>query len=1077
MNRSYLDFLLALRMRESTDNYHAVNSGNFIGAYQFGESALVDVGYVRLDADPTDNDFSGGFTGKNGINSIDDFLNAPAVQDQAIGEWLQRLWSIIRSQDIESYNAQTLNGYDLTVSGMLAAAHLGGPGRLRTFVESGGTIIRADGNGTPITEYIQLFYNYSLPFSLPDHLDQPNTLKGGTGKDILNGFGGDDVLDGGGGDDVLIGGAGDDTFKPGSGQDRVWGNDENSRAVDPGHDKVDYSESPRGIVVGFAGSSKSATLSVRDGWGGIDTLNGIDEIVGSAYRDTFAFTGRIPDGYRLTIDAHGGGEKIAQIINAFRADAGISFINGPSGGSFQVGGGSGFITLVGFHTDIIGSYYDDVIVDDSDGPKTIDGREGDDTIAVSVGAAIVTGGEGDDILQGGTGNDNLLGGHGGDSLNGGDGSDRLVAGVEEIWIFGAPNDTLDGGAGADWLDASGTHEASLTGGAGNDVIDVRGARWATIHFGVGDGHDVVLSDPQISFSLDLSSLSMSDVTLLWDIKDEFVAAAPGQDAPGLIWVFADLTIRVDSSGDTITVHDVAGFYAWRGNPQLPPERPYDHIHYLSGPELLFSDGSWTSFETDRSIQILSGDAAAFNTAPLDYAAGAAPSPQDTTGGDGDDDLRGGPGDDAIAGGGGNDWIGASGGNDSVDGGDGDDTLALFGSRADFDIVQTSGGLVLHDRTGLEGDLTVSNVEAFYFARDGATYAAADFFPYVLTANGDLFEGSAAPNVVEGLAGDDGLSGNGGNDVLVGGDGGDILAGGDDDDSLTGGAGDDRLDGGPGNDVALFAGSSTDYAVARQLDGTLTVVDLVGGDGTDTLAGLDRLFFAGDGVEIWTSADYRVQASEGADVLGGGPDFDMILGLGGDDLIHAGAGDDYIDGGPGADTMVGGDGSDNYYVDDPADLVIEDPGGGEGDSVETGLMAYVLPDNVEYLYADSAGGATLYGNDLGNLISVNFGGNDIDGGGGDDEVDYWMSSTTVVLVRNLDGSVTVTDTAANATDTLVNVERIWFYDDDLTIDVDTLPFEDATGAGASDSLPGGGAMWDPSLMMRIHALPIAIGFAA
>ncbi len=54
----------------------------------------------------------------------------------------------------------------------------------------------------------------------------------------------------------------------------------------------------------------------------------------------------------------------------------------------------------------------------------------------------------------------------------------------------------------------------------------------------------------------------------------------------------------------------------------------------------------------------------------------------------------------------------------------------------------------------------------------------------------------------------------------------------------------------------------------------------------------------------------------------------------------------LDGGPGADTMEGGGGGDTYLVDNPADLVIEQPGGGDD-----GVIAatdYTLPDHVEHL---------------------------------------------------------------------------------------------------------------------------------
>jgi hypothetical protein len=101
--------------------------------------------------------------------------------------------------------------------------------------------------------------------------------------------------------------------------------------------------------------------------------------------------------------------------------------------------------------------------------------------------------------------------------------------------------------------------------------------------------------------------------------------------------------------------------------------------------------------------------------------------------------------------------------------------------------------------------------------------------------------------------------------------------------------------------------------------------------------------------------------------------------------------------------------------------------------------------VEQLYSDFVGGATLIGNDLDNVLSATLGGNYMDGGAGNDEVDYWMGSANISIVRNADGSVSVTDTAANVSDTLVNVEHIWFSDDNLMVDVASLPFTGSAGA--------------------------------
>jgi Ca2+-binding RTX toxin-like protein len=64
------------------------------------------------------------------------------------------------------------------------------------------------------------------------------------------------------------------------------------------------------------------------------------------------------------------------------------------------------------------------------------------------------------------------------------------------------------------------------------------------------------------------------------------------------------------------------------------------------------------------------------------------------------------------------------------------------------------------------------------------------------------------------------------------------------DMLTGGAGNDVLYGGGGSDVAIYSGSSADYSVTSNEDGSYTVEDLIADrDGIDTLTSIETLRFA------------------------------------------------------------------------------------------------------------------------------------------------------------------------------------------------------------------------------------------
>ena len=173
---------------------------------------------------------------------------------------------------------------------------------------------------------------------------------------------------------------------------------------------------------------------------------------------------------------------------------------------------------------------------------------------------------------------------------------------------------------------------------------------------------------------------------------------------------------------------------------------------------------------------------------------------------------------------------------------------------------------------------------------------------------------------------DSINGNAGNDVLIG------LQG---NDRLNGGAGNDILWGDlkdsakslPGRDEAQYNGVEAQFTITRGehivnnvLLQYITVSDTVsaalGGEGTDTLYGIEALNFTDSwvrvGVELYEHADengtvtYRhYQGSQFADTITGSEIGDHITGGQGNDLIYGGIGGDRIEAGDGSDTIYGG----------------------------------------------------------------------------------------------------------------------------------------------------------------------------
>ena len=61
---------------------------------------------------------------------------------------------------ISKYNGKNINDVLITESGILAAAHLAGPGNVRKYFKKGKDF--SDGNGTKLTKYLTQFSGYEL---------------------------------------------------------------------------------------------------------------------------------------------------------------------------------------------------------------------------------------------------------------------------------------------------------------------------------------------------------------------------------------------------------------------------------------------------------------------------------------------------------------------------------------------------------------------------------------------------------------------------------------------------------------------------------------------------------------------------------------------------------------------------------------------------------------------------------------------------------------------------------------------------------------------------------------------------
>lgn len=91
---------------ESGNDYGIINKLGFLGRYQFGIEALMDLGFIKGDAKKNNKEleepsnWTGEFSKKFGINSMEDFLNRPDVQDWAFANYTARNYKRFKNEGI-----------------------------------------------------------------------------------------------------------------------------------------------------------------------------------------------------------------------------------------------------------------------------------------------------------------------------------------------------------------------------------------------------------------------------------------------------------------------------------------------------------------------------------------------------------------------------------------------------------------------------------------------------------------------------------------------------------------------------------------------------------------------------------------------------------------------------------------------------------------------------------------------------------------------------------------------------------------------------------------------------------------
>ena len=141
IDKDFIGFKEFLGFFESGSDYNKINRFGYLGKYQFGKGTLKIYG----------------------VTDLNNFIKSPELQERVFLMNVKRNKWILR-REIKKYSNIFLGDLYISESGILAAAHLSGPGNVKKFLRNKASkdFNKKDANGTSISDYIRIFKNYDL---------------------------------------------------------------------------------------------------------------------------------------------------------------------------------------------------------------------------------------------------------------------------------------------------------------------------------------------------------------------------------------------------------------------------------------------------------------------------------------------------------------------------------------------------------------------------------------------------------------------------------------------------------------------------------------------------------------------------------------------------------------------------------------------------------------------------------------------------------------------------------------------------------------------------------------------------
>lgn len=152
------EFLHKTAYLESTHCWDCANKYGYVGKYQLGRSAMLDLGYDTVYIDSIQSSI---YKDSNSVYKFDTLIFNKKQQLEAIHKFITKNEKVYLKSHISRYVGKEIDGIRITKAGILGASFLGF-NKVKKFLNSNGKINPKDKNGHSVKYRLKYFENFEI---------------------------------------------------------------------------------------------------------------------------------------------------------------------------------------------------------------------------------------------------------------------------------------------------------------------------------------------------------------------------------------------------------------------------------------------------------------------------------------------------------------------------------------------------------------------------------------------------------------------------------------------------------------------------------------------------------------------------------------------------------------------------------------------------------------------------------------------------------------------------------------------------------------------------------------------------